>query len=346
MKIRKEGRQLKTIQIGLIGAGRIGRIHAQNLQAMPYVQVKTVMDLHPEQHIAWAESLSIANVTDQAATIFEDPEIDAVFICSSTETHVDLIKQAAHSGKHVFCEKPISFELAQSRQVIELAEQSGIQLQAGFNRRFDANFSRVRELVTQDAVGELHIIKITSRDPAPPPYEYIRTSGGLFLDMTIHDFDMARFLSGSEVSEVNVIGSVLIDPKIGELNDIDTAVITLKFENGALGIIDNSRQAVYGYDQRVEVFGSKGQVSVQNEFPNSAEISAADGVHRDKPLYFFLERYKEAYRREAEVFIEAIRSNKQVPVNGYDGYQAERIAAAAKRSWLEQRTVKLSEIMD
>lgn len=336
---------MNMVHIGLIGAGRIGRIHAENILSMSGVRVKTVTDLVPDQVKAWAESVSIPNVTSDVEQIFSDPDIDAVFICSSTDTHTDLIERAAAAGKHVFCEKPISFDVARTRKAIEVMERAGLQFQTGFNRRFDPNFSRVKELIAEGSVGDPHIIKITSRDPAPPPYEYIKVSGGLFVDMAIHDFDMARFLSGSEVEEVQVAGAVLVDPQIGELGDIDTAITTLRFASGALGVIDNSRKAAYGYDQRVEVFGSKGQVNVQNQFPNSAELSTEAGVYKDKPQYFFLERYKESYRKETAEFLEAIRRGGQTPVTGFDGLQAELIALAARKSLLEKRAVKLSELM-
>lgn len=335
---------MKILNIGLIGAGRIGRIHAENLLSLPGVKVKTVSDLDPHKIEAWAESVSIERVTDDAGEIFADPEIEAVFICSSTDTHTDLIERAAAAGKHMFCEKPISLDIAKTKQAIQAAERAGVQLQTGFNRRFDPNFSRVKTLVQEGRIGEPHIIKITSRDPAPPPFEYVKGSGGLFVDMAIHDFDMARYLSGSEVEEVSAAGAVLVDSKIGELGDIDTAVITLRFRSGALGVIDNSRRAVYGYDQRVEVFGSKGQVNVQNAFPNSAELSTEEGLYRDKPLYFFHERYKESYRREVESFIDAIRNGRTTPVTGYDGLQAEIIAHAARKSLAERRTVNVAEI--
>ncbi|MFD0958240.1 inositol 2-dehydrogenase [Paenibacillus chungangensis] len=332
------------INIGLIGAGRIGQIHAENILTMPHVQVKTVSDLVPEKIKVWAESVSIPNVTNRVEDIFEDPSIDAVLICSSTHTHTDLIERAAVAGKHVFCEKPISFNIQQTKRAVEAIKQAKLQFQTGFNRRFDPNFSRVREWITEGRIGEPHIIKITSRDPAPPPYEYIKVSGGLFIDMAIHDFDMARFLSGSEVEEVSVAGAVLIDPMIGELDDIDTAITTLRFKNGSLAVIDNSRKAAYGYDQRVEVFGSEGQVNVQNQFPNSAELSNGQGVFKDKPQYFFLERYKESYLKEIKSFIDAIRCGDATPVTGEDGYQAELIALAAKTSLAEQRPVKISEM--
>jgi myo-inositol 2-dehydrogenase/D-chiro-inositol 1-dehydrogenase len=335
---------LNNVNIGMIGAGRIGKIHAENLYALPQVTVKAVSDLFPEKVRDWATGLGIQQVASDYKTIIDDPEIDALFICSSTHTHTEIIEQAAAAGKHVFCEKPISFALEDTQRAIAQAERAGITFQTGFNRRFDPNFARVRSLVAEGAVGEPHLIKITSRDPAPPPYEYIQVSGGLFLDMAIHDFDMARYLSGSEVVEVFAAGGVLVDPEIGKLNDIDTAITTLRFANGALGVIDNSRQAAYGYDQRAEVFGSKGNVNVQNVFPTSAEVSTAGGIYKDKPLYFFLERYKESYRLEVEQFIHCIRRGEPAAVSGRDGLQAERIAYAAKLSQQERRPVKLEEI--
>ncbi|OZB98595.1 inositol 2-dehydrogenase [Paenibacillus sp. XY044] len=333
----------KQLNIGVIGTGRIGRLHTENLIKHPQVNVKAIADLQIDHAKAWAEGLGIAVQTQDAEQIINDPDIDAVFICTSTNTHIDMIERSARAGKHIFCEKPISFDVRGTRLALQAAADGGVKFQLGFNRRFDPNFRRVKEIVASGQIGDPHLIKITSRDPSPPPHDYIKVSGGLFMDMAIHDFDMARFLSGSEVDEVYVQGAVLVDPVIGELGDVDTAVITLKFKNGALGVIDNSRQAAYGYDQRVEVFGSHGQVNVQNDFPNSAEISTAGGVYRDKPKHFFLERYENAYRLEIESFVKAIVNNEDVPVSGEDGYQAELLADAAKKSWLEKRPVSLSE---
>lgn len=333
----------KQLNIGVIGAGRIGRLHTENLLNHPQVKVKAIADLQIDHARAWANGLGIPLLTQDAEQIISDPGIDAVFICTSTNTHIDMIERSAKAGKHIFCEKPISFDVRGTRLALQAASDSGVKFQLGFNRRFDPNFRRVREIVASGQIGDPHLIKITSRDPSPPPHDYIKVSGGLFMDMAIHDFDMARFLSGSEVDEVYVQGAVLVDPTIGELGDVDTAVIMLRFRNGAIGVIDNSRQAAYGYDQRVEVFGSLGQVNVQNDFPNSAEISTAGGVYRDKPKHFFLERYEAAYRLEIESFIKAIVNNENVPVSGEDGYQAELLADAAKKSWLEKRPVSLSE---
>ncbi|WP_163873745.1 inositol 2-dehydrogenase [Paenibacillus favisporus] len=333
----------KQLNIGVIGAGRIGRLHTENLFKHPQVKVKAIADLQIDHARAWANGLGIPLLTQDAEQIISDPGIDAVFICTSTNTHIDMIERSAKAGKHIFCEKPISFDVRGTRLALQAASDSGVKFQLGFNRRFDPNFRRVKEIVASGQIGDPHLIKITSRDPSPPPHDYIKVSGGLFMDMAIHDFDMARFLSGSEVDEVYVQGAVLVDPVIGELGDVDTAAIMLRFRNGAIGVIDNSRQAAYGYDQRVEVFGSLGQVNVQNDFPNSAEISTAGGVYRDKPKHFFLERYEAAYRLEIESFIKAILNNEDVPVSGEDGYEAELLADAARKSWLEKRPVSLSE---
>jgi myo-inositol 2-dehydrogenase/D-chiro-inositol 1-dehydrogenase len=338
---------MKKIRIGIIGAGRIGKIHADNLLRLPQVEIVAVSDLFagPELEV-WAEARGIGFVTTDSSLIMANPDIDAVFICSSTDTHVPLIKQAAQAGKHIFCEKPISMDIRQTEEALEAVRQAGVKLQIGFNRRFDHNFKRVREHVQGGMIGAPHIIKITSRDPNPPHPDYIKSSGGIFMDMMIHDFDMARFLSGSEVEEVHAMGNVLIDPVFAEHGDVDTAIVMLRFANGALGVIDNSRQAVYGYDQRVEVFGSKGSTAAANDHPNTAELMTADGVARDKPLYFFLERYNAAYVEETLIFIDSMVNDKPLVVEGNDGLQAERIALAAKLSSQLGRPVKVSEALE
>lgn len=335
---------MKKVKVGIIGAGRIGKLHAENLVRFPSAEVKAISDIFADQVKDWAESKGIQDVYDDYQVIINDPEIDAVFICSSTNTHTQIIIEAAKAGKHIFCEKPISFDIEQTKRALQVVKETGVKLQIGFNRRFDHNFKRVQEMVTAGKVGETHIVKVTSRDPNPPTPDYIKVSGGLFIDMAIHDFDMARFLSGSDVEEVYVQGAVLVDPIFGELEDVDTAVITLKFKNGAIGVIDNSRKAVYGYDQRVEVFGSLGCATVKNDFPNAAELTTDEGVYTDKPKYFFLERYLDAYVEETREFVDCILYNKDVSVSGYDGLQAELMAHAAKKSFKEGRPVKLSEI--
>ncbi|MBW7458551.1 inositol 2-dehydrogenase [Paenibacillus sepulcri] len=338
---------MKKIKIGVIGAGRIGKIHVDNLRRIPEAEIVAVSDLFAGEELQeWAGSRGIGIVTKDSEEILSNPDIDAVFICSSTDTHVELIKRAAQEGKHIFCEKPVSMDISLTEEALEEVRKAGVQLQVGFNRRFDHNFKRVREHVQAGEIGSPHLIKITSRDPEPPPEAYIKVSGGIFMDMMIHDFDMARFLSGSEVEEVFAQGSVLIDPVFSKYGDVDTAIVTLRFENGALGLIDSSRRAVYGYDQRAEVFGSKGAVSVTNDHPNTAVLTTENGLRSDKPLHFFLERYQGAYMDETEQFIDCLLNGKPVPVNGNDGRQAERIALAAKLSHQQQRVVKLSEIED
>ncbi|RCW42074.1 inositol 2-dehydrogenase [Paenibacillus prosopidis] len=336
---------MKKINIGIIGAGRIGKIHADNILRFPNAKITAISDLFAGPELeAWAAERGIGIVTKNSDDIMSNPDIDAVFICSSTDTHVPLIKQAAQANKHIFCEKPVSMDISQTEEALEAVKAAGVKLQIGFNRRFDHNFKRVREHVQGGTIGEPHLIKITSRDPNPPGEDYIKVSGGLFMDMAIHDFDMARYLSGSEVEEVYAQGQVLVDPVFSKYGDIDTAIITLRFRNGALGVIDNSRKAVYGYDQRVEVFGSKGSVTVANDHPNSAVVSTAEGIVSDKPLHFFLERYNGAYVDETQQFIESLLNGKPLVVDGNDGLQAEKIALAAKLSVSLNRPVKLSEV--
>lgn len=332
---------MEKVTIGLIGAGRIGKLHAENLIKMNQTQVKTVVDVYTDSLHEWAENLGIENVTKDYKDIINDPAINAVFICSSTDTHVQLIVEAAAANKHIFCEKPISLDIEETKIALEAVKKAGVKLQVGFNRRFDKQYRALYQAVQENKVGDPHVIKITSRDPEPPSEEYVKRSGGLFIDMAIHDFDMARFISGSEVEEVYVQGAVLINESFKQYGDVDTAIITLKFKNGALGVIDNSRKAVYGYDQRLEVFGSKGCASISNETASTVEISSIDGVNKEKPKHFFIERYLDAYIAETQEFISSILQNKPVSVSGYDALQAERIALAAKESFQTGKPIKL-----
>jgi len=335
----------KNIRVGVIGAGRIGKIHAANLATrIAGAEVAAIADVNLQAARELAEKLHVSNVYSDFQRIMNDDSIDAVAICSSTDTHASLMVEAAKAGKHIFCEKPISQNLATIDNAIEAVEKAGVKCQIGFNRRFDPNFKKVRQMVQEGKIGDLHILRITSRDPAPPPPSYVKLSGGMFLDMTIHDFDMARYLSGSEVVEVYAAGGVLVDPAIGEAGDIDTALITLKFANGAIGTIDNSRKAVYGYDQRVEVFGSGGMVSVSNNLPNTSVYSSADGVVSEKPLYFFLERYMDSFITEMQDFVDAVIKDSPTPVTALDGRKPVVIAMAAKKSLDENRPVRLTEI--
>ena len=330
----------ETITLGLIGAGRIGRLHAEHLtHRLPGARLLAVADIFEEAAQKAAADFNIPHAYTDPGPIFENPDIQAVVICSSTDTHADFIEQAAAAGKHIFCEKPIHLDLARVDRALAAVEAAGVKLQIGFNRRFDPSFRRAKELVDAGAIGEPHILRITSRDPAPPPIGYIKVSGGIFLDMTIHDFDMARFLIGDEVHEIYAAGGVRVDPAIGEAGDIDTALITLKFRNGVIGSIDNSRRAVYGYDQRVEIFGSDGVVMVGNVKPDTAVWADDAGVHSAKPLYFFVERYTEAYVAEMEAFLEAIREDKTPPVTGIDGRIPVVMGYAAWESYRQNHPV-------
>ena len=331
-----------TINLGLIGAGRIGRIHAENLtRRLPGARLLAVADIFVEAAQKVAADFDIPNAYADPSPIFADPAIDAVVICSSTDTHADFIEQAAAAGKHIFCEKPIHLDLDRIDQALAAVDAAGVKLQIGFNRRFDPNFRRAQELVASGAIGEPQILRITSRDPAPPPIDYIKVSGGIFLDMTIHDFDMARFLIGDEVAELYATGGVMVDQAIGEAGDIDTALISLKYRNGVIGSIDNSRQAVYGYDQRVEIFGSEGVVMVGNVRPDTAVLTNIQGEHRAKPLYFFLERYTESYLAEMRAFLQAIRADTTPLVTGADGRIPVVMGYAAWESYRTNRPIQV-----
>ena len=333
------------IGVGVIGAGRIGKLHIEHLaQNIPEVELCSICSLNHSIAASLAEQFNVPKVTTDYNTLLADPQIDAVLVTSSTDTHVEISQAAAKAGKHIFCEKPISLDLEQIDETLAIVEKAGVKFQIGFNRRFDASFKRIREAVTTGEIGEPHIIRITSRDPAPPPIEYVKVSGGIFLDMTIHDFDMARYLIDDEVIEVYAAGGVRVDPKIGEAGDIDTTVITLRFQNGVIGTIDNSREAVYGYDQRVEVFGSKGMVTAANPLTDTVTFSGSEGTRAASPPYFFVERYKPAFLSELQAFFACIQEDTTPPVTGADGRAPVVMGFAALKSLRENRPVLLSEI--
>lgn len=337
---------MKQLNIGIIGAGRIGKVHMQSITYnVPTAKVLGITDVFKDGLQELADKYGIEKVYDDYKEMLADKDIDAVLVCSSTDTHADISIEAAKAGKHVFCEKPVDLTPEKVQAVIDAVAEAGVKLQVGFNRRFDHNFAHVKSLINDGKVGNLELIKITSRDPEPPPAEYAAVSGGMFLDMTIHDFDMARFLAGSDVIEVYASATCLVDPAIGEAGDVDTAIINLKFENGALGVIDNSRRAAYGYDQRIEVFGSLGAAMASNDTPTNVTIMNSDGVTTDKPLYFFLERYMQSFRDEMVQFVDAVLNDKPTPTTGNDGLNSILVALAAKKSVKEGRPVKISEIM-
>ncbi len=333
------------IGVGVIGAGRIGRLHIEHLaQSIPEVELIAICSLDAVGIESLTKQFNIPKTTIDYTALLADPRIDAVLVASSTDTHVEISQAAAKAGKHVFCEKPISLDLEQIDETLAIVEKAGVKFQVGFNRRFDASFARIREAVASGEIGEPHIMRITSRDPSPPPIEYVKVSGGIFLDMTIHDFDMARYLIGDEVVEVYAIGGVRVDPKIGEAGDIDTTVITLRFQNEVIATIDNSREAVYGYDQRVEVFGSKGMVTAANPPTNTVTFSGSEGSHAASPPYFFVERYKAAFLSELQAFFACIQEGTPPPVTGEDGKAPVVMGFAALKSLRENRPVLLSEI--
>ncbi len=338
---------MKKLRVGIIGGGRIGKVHATSISRyVPTAEIVALADPFMNEELEkWAHGLGISETTKDTDYIINHKGIDAVLICSPTDTHSDLVVAAAKAGKHIFCEKPVDTDLGRINKTMKVVRECGVKFQIGFNRRFDHNHSALRKRVTDGTIGELQIVKITSRDPSPPPVEYIKISGGIFLDMMIHDFDMIRYLSGMEVVEVYAVGSVMIDSAIGEAGDVDTAMVQLVLENGALGIIDNSRQAVYGYDQRAEVFGSKGCALVENDRPSLVQTSTAEAVSTEKPLYFFLDRYMAAYAQEIIEFAAAVQHDLPVACGIDDAIRPVEIALAAAKSLKEHRPVKIQEIL-
>ena len=333
------------LPVAILGAGRIGQVHARTIaHSIPGARVVAVADPRLDAAQALASELGIASVSDDPLATIADPGVAAVLVCSSTDTHADLVIAAARAGKHVFCEKPLDLDLARIDAVLAEVERAGVQLMLGFNRRFDPDFARVQALVAGGAVGRPEMLRITSRDPSPPPAEYVAVSGGMFLDMTIHDFDMARFVMGQEVVELHTMAAVLVDPAIGAAGDVDSAVISLRFADGALGVIENSRRAVYGYDQRVEVLGSEGRVGNRNLAADTVQLANATGLHDPLPLDFFMQRYTAAYAAEIEAFVAAVRGGTQPPVGGHDGRMAVVLGLAAKRSLELGRPVRIEEL--
>ncbi len=335
----------EKIRVGLIGAGRIGRLHAENLKTrLPDSDLVAVAEVAPGAGEDCAKRFQIPCVHIDHREILDNPDVDAVIICSSTDTHAQMIVEAADAGKHIFCEKPIDFDLRRIDETLEAVDRAGVKLQVGFNRRFDPSFRKARDSVASGKVGRPHLLRITSRDPEPPPMEYVKVSGGIFLDMTIHDFDMARYMMGEEVVEIYASGGVLVDPQIGDAGDVDTCIITLRFDSGALGCIDNSRKAVYGYDQRVEVFGELGMVTVANPTPDMVAFSGETNVSTSLPLYFFVERYNDSYLQEMKTFIDCILRDLPCPVTGVDGRIPVAMGLAARKSLQENRPVRIEEV--
>lgn len=331
-----------TIRFALLGAGRIGRVHAKAIGENPDASLVAVAD-----PLADAASAIIGRYGGEVRTIDQieaADDIDAVVICTPTVTHADLIERLARAGKAIFCEKPVDLSVARVMQCLQTVDETGATLMIGFNRRFDPHFRAVRQAIDDGRIGTVEMVQIVSRDPGAPPPSYIATSGGIFRDMTIHDFDMARFLLGEEPDSVFATASVLVDPEIGKLGDFDSVSVTLTTPSGKHCTISNSRRAVYGYDQRVEVHGSKGAVSAENQRPVAIEIATADGYTRPPLHDFFMTRYTDAYAAEIAAFIAAVKDGTKPAPSGADGLAALRLAEAALKSVAEKRAVAVSEI--
>lgn len=333
----------KKIILGVIGCGgRIGRLHTKNIiYNFPHVTIKTIQDIATESLKDWANDLGINNITADCDDIFNDNEINCVLICSPTPTHVDYIISAANAKKDIFCEKPIDLDPERINIALDVVKKSGIIFQVGFMKRFDKTYSSMMRMVAEGKIGKQYIIKITSRDPYLPPLSYVKTSGGIFLDMSCHDFDLLRYLTGSEVEEVFAIGDVLIDPAIKQYDDYDMVVVNVKLANGSLGVIENCRKTNYGYDQRIEMFGSLGSISADNPLITSISLKSDNTIAIDNQHYWFMERYEDAYIEQFGAFFDSVKNNKPPLVGGVDGLKAILIGIAAKKSVKEGKPVRL-----
>jgi myo-inositol 2-dehydrogenase / D-chiro-inositol 1-dehydrogenase len=332
------------VRIAVLGIGRIGRMHAEIIaRQVPGAALAMVYDVNTAAAAAVGAELGVAHASS-LDDVWGNADVDAVAICSSTDTHADLLIGAAKAGKAIFCEKPISLDLDRVDDALAVVGTAGVPLQIGFNRRFDPAHASVRDAVVTGAVGDVHLVRVTSRDPAPPPIDYVKVSGGLFLDMMVHDFDMARFVTGSEVVEVFAWAAVRVDPAIGDAGDVDTAVVVLTHENGCITTIDNSRQAVYGYDQRVEAFGSAGLAASDNPPQHSGVRRSASGTTTPAIPYFFLDRYIPSYVAEWKAFVEFVNQGGVSPVDAASGRAPLVIGLAARRSVAEGRPVRCDEI--
>jgi len=331
-----------TVRFGLLGAGRIGKVHARAISSNSKAQLVAVADAMASaaDDIAARHNCAVRGMDE----ILTASDIDAVVICTPTDTHADLIEQFARAGKAIFCEKPIDLDVERVKACLKVVDAEGGTLMVGFNRRFDPHFQAVRDVIDRGEIGTVEMVTIVSRDPGAPPADYIKRSGGIFRDMTIHDFDMARFLLGEEIDTVTAQASVLVDPAIGTEGDYDSASVMLATASGKHATISNSRRATYGYDQRIEVHGSKGAVSAENQRPVSIEVANASGYTRPPLHDFFMTRYTEAYANEISAFIDAVESKSPASPSGIDGLIALALAEAALKSVKEGRAVKVSEI--
>ncbi|WP_410504927.1 inositol 2-dehydrogenase (plasmid) [Ligilactobacillus salivarius] len=335
----------KKINVAIIGVGRIGSIHFKNLKSNNSVNIKYLCDIAADD--SWKKKYEGYTVITDYEEVLSDSSVDAVLICTPTDLHPAMVSAAAKAGKNIFCEKPLGFDMNEILNSYEDVKKSNIIMGVGFNRRFDKNFYRIVEHRQLGNIGEPQVLKITSRDPEPPSIDYVKHSGGLFMDMMIHDFDMARFIPDHEITEVYATGANLIDPAIADAGDIDTAIVTLTYDNGMIGVIDNSRQAVYGYDQRIELFGSKGMAKANNVNDTTTEYYSSEDVQSDKPMFFFLQRYMDAYKSEIEQFISLVEGKEigdRVLGSYEDGIKAIKLAEAAAKSLRDKKPVKIEDL--
>ncbi|WP_149274382.1 inositol 2-dehydrogenase [Pareuzebyella sediminis] len=334
---------MEHIKVGIIGMGRIGRLHLKNLSTKFHgVEVGAVMN--PSQRGRdYAARYGVPNLSDNVDAMLDDPSIDVVLICSPSASHADYIIRAAERGKIIFCEKPIDMSLDRAKEVVAKIKEENAQMMVAFNRRFDPDFAKVQQAVSRGEIGTPLSLHIISRDPGPPSIDYLKESGGLFRDMAIHDFDMAQFIMGSKVNEVFATGGCLIDPEIGKIGDIDSSMVMLRFENGATAVIEDSRKAVYGYDQRLEIFGTEGMLQIRNPYKTNVYRAYEKGTRSDVNLNFFMDRYEVSYMKEMEDFIDAIRHQRPLPIDGDQGIEAMVIAEAAYESLKANRPVKVEK---
>lgn len=333
------------VKLGMLGAGRIAQTHLKTLATrIPDANVEIIADPFGDVAAEAAAEFAIPRHSRDHREVLEDETIDAVVICTTTNTHAPLMEEAARAGKHVFCEKPIDLDVARIDQALAAVKDAGVKLQVGFNRRFDPNHRRVRQAIERGEIGEPHILHVISRDPYPAPMSYTRNSGGIFVDMTVHDFDLARYLIGCEIEEIYATGTINIVPELADLGDLDTTLLIMRFQNGVLGMIDNSRKAVFGYDQRVEVFGSGGSAQTGNRYDNAVTISDGASIRRDPPYEFFMERYTESFAREMESFVRALIEGTPIEVDGFDGRMPVVMGKAAFLSHERGRPVRMEEI--
>ena len=338
-----------TVNVGVIGCGRIGRVHLSTLSSVPFLRVRRVCDYFEDCARQAAEDFGVAEFTTSAEDVICDPEVDAVWICSPSQFHFEQIRQCAENGKHVFCEKPLATELQDCLSAVSICKERGVKLMTALQRRFDPNFARLREGIASGEVGHPVSLKLTSRDPSPPPVEYVRGGGGIFADMAVHDLDMSRFLFGEEPVAVFATGATLVDARLRELpgaEQFDTAHVLVKYPGDKIASIDVCRQAPYGYDQRAEFLGTEGILRLDNVYPSTVKKANSQFTgNADLPHDFFMTRYAEAYRQETLAFAAALRDGHRTPCDGFDGVVATAMALAATRSSLEGRWVTIEEVL-